>query len=595
MSRLARLLVVAVLFAQPALAQYSARIDVRIQNLDVVVNDRDGKAVKGLKAGDFIVLEDGVEQKISNFAFYDSGATVSPTFDAKIDDTIVDSESAPPPRRFMFFIDEMAIHTRARNSLKKHAADVVRSMRPGDVATIVRPTGAQRIIQDYSGDIAEVEKALHAAIDECRVRITSPAFAELRLFRRSMETASNSAEIANAKSQYAENERDRVQQRLAQIRALVATMAHQDGRKVFVLITSGISAQPGRAAYSFEEQMQLFEAPDPSADATALSRDIAAADAGGPGSAMASLRAEARGAAPRKMWDGMNRMKVGDFRSQIDALARSAATDGITIYALEPEIPLLLNASKGADSPNEGSTLFGGGVSGREVVPREMLSQLLTYTGETLTSLTEKTGGRWFRGPGAIDDTFRLLADDLRTYYSLAYRPRKESSSIRKIQVKVRNRDDLVVRTRTEVVDRRQGLGMAERVVAGLLYPQSEDTLQMQVRAAEPLKLGRMYEIPFELVIPVHRLTFAEASNGTFRAVVSVHYAVSRNDRELLSYGQHEQLVELTPQQHAQLGRGRYRYTGKVSVPKGTIKIAVGVVDTSTNYASLQTVSVEAR
>ena len=137
-----RLLVAVVLFALPAFAQYSARIDVRIQNLDVVVNDREGRAVKGLKAGDFVVLEDGVEQKITNFAFYDSGATVSPAFEAKIDDTIVEKEAPPPPRRFMFFIDEMAIHTRARNALKKHAADVVRSMRPGDVATIVRPAGA---------------------------------------------------------------------------------------------------------------------------------------------------------------------------------------------------------------------------------------------------------------------------------------------------------------------------------------------------------------------------------------------------------------------------------------------------------------------
>lgn len=593
MSRFARLLVVLLLFATPAIAQYTEKIDVRIRNLDIVVSDRDGKAVKGLQERDFIVIEEGVEQKITNFAFYDSGATVSPTFEANI--AIPPQEAVAPPRRFMFFIDEMAIQTRARNALKRHASDVIRSMRPGDVTTIVRPTGAQRIIQDYSGDIAEVEKALMAAIDECRVRMTAPAFSELRLFRRSMETASNSLEIANAKRDYAERERDRVQQRLAQIRALIATMARQDGRKVFVLITSGISAQPGRAAYTFEEQMQLFEAPDPNADASALSRDIAAADAGGPGSMMASVRAGARAAAPRATWDGMNRMKVGDFRSQIDALARSAATDGITIYALEPEIPLLLSASKGADSPNEGSIVLDGSAGAREVIPHEMLSQLLTYGGETLTSLTEKTGGRWFRGTGAIDDTFRLLADDLRTYYSLAYRPRKESDGIRKIQVKVRNRPDLVVRTRTEVIARPQGHDMGERVVAALLYPQSEDTLQMQVRAAGPLRVGRTYEIPFELVIPVQQLTFAETSNGTYRAVVSVHYAVSRNDTELVSYGRHEQFVEVTRAQYAQLARGRYRYTGKVSVPKGMIKIAVGVVDTSTNYASLQTVSVEAR
>lgn len=591
MSRFVRLLVVAVLFAAPARAQYTERIDVRIRNLDVVVNDRDGKAVKGLTQRDFIVLEDGIEQQVTNFAFYDSGATVSESFEAK--DELEQSEEVPPPRRFMFFIDEMAIHVPARNALKKHAAEIVRSMRPGDVATVVRPTGAQRIVQDYSGDVATVESALNRAIDECRVRVTTPAFAELRTFRRSLETASNSLEVAIAKREFAERERDRVQHRLAQIRALLATMARQPGKKVFVLVTSGISAQPGRAAYTSEEQLQLFEAVNPNTAADAIADDNARADAGGGGSLKAALRAALRSAEPPKLWDGMNRLKVGDFRSQIDDLARSAAADGVMIYALEPEVPLILDFSRGADSRTVGSSVLGEHVSASDVVPREMLSQMLTYGAETLTSLTEKTGGRWFRGVASIDDTFRHLADDLRTYYSLAYHPKTDDANVRKIEVKVRKRPDLVVRTRTEVVARPQGRDMAERVVAGLLYPQSEDALAMIVKTEAPSKRGRKYEVPVELVIPVSRLTFVRADDGTHRAIVHIHYAAARDDKELLSYGAHQQIVELSASQYASLERGRYRYQSKVSVPRGAIKIALGVIDTMSNHASLKTVSVD--
>lgn len=592
MNRIARFLVL-LLFAVPATAQYSERLDVVLRNLDVVVNDAKGNAIKGLSKGDFIVLEDGVEQRVTNFAFYDSGATVSSSFEIHAD--AMPPEEAPPPRRIMFFIDEMAIHARARNSLKEHASKIVRSMQPGDLATVVRPSGAQRIVQDYSGDIEQVEKSLFRVIDECRVRITAPAFAELRAFRRSMETASSSHEVALAKQQFAEQERDRVQHRLAQIRALLATMAHQEGRKVFVLITSGISAQPGRAAYSFAEQMKLFEAPDPNVESEALARDMELAAAGGPGSAMASVRAAARAAAPKNRWKGMERVEVGDFRSRIDELARSAASDGVMIYALEPEVPLSLDASIGADSPNEGSMLISGSARAREVIPAEMLSQVLTYGGETLTSLTEKTGGRWFRGVGQIDDTFRHLADDLRTYYSLGYRPKQSDVRVNRIQVRIRNRPDLTVRTRTEVIARPQGRDMAERVVAGLLYPQSEDTLNMTVRAAAPERSGRKYEIPIEVVVPVSRLTFVRADDGTYRATVQVHYATSRNDRELLTYGAHQQIVELSARQYANLEQGRYRYRSTVTVPSGAIKIALGVVDTMTNYASLKTVSVQVR
>lgn len=585
---------VLVLAAVSAAAQqhpYSERMDVLIRNLDVVVQDAKGNAVRGLTKRDFIVLEEGIEQPVTNFAFYDSGATVSESFEAKDERELGDE--VPPPRRLMFFIDEMAIHAPARSSLKKHAAGIVRSMRPGDLATIVRPTGATRILQDYSGDIAAVENSLNRAIDDCRVRLTAPAFAELHAFRRSLETASNSIKVAVAKREFAERERDRVQHRLAQIRALLSTLSHQPGKKVFILVTSGISAQPGRAAYSFEEQMQLFEAGSNKDQADAIADDEARAAAGGPGALKAAMRAAIRSAEPAKIWDGMNRMKVADFRSQIDDLARSAAADGIMIYALEPEVPLVLEFGRSAESRTSGSSLVSEHVSANRVVPQEMLSQILTYGGETLTSLTEKTGGRWFRGVGQIDDTFRHLADDLRTYYSLAYEPKREDANVLKIQVRIRNRPDLIVRTRTEVVARPQGRDMAERVVAGLLYPQSEDALAMVVRTSEPLKNGRKFEIPVELVIPVSRLAFVLAEDGTYRAIVHVHYAAARDDKELLSYGAHQQVVELSARQYAALGRGRYRYRTKVAVPRGAIKIALGVVDTMTNHASLTAVSVK--
>ena len=586
-----------VTFAAAAQEQqkYSEQVEVRIRNLDVIVNDKKGNAVRGLKKEDFIVLEAGVEQDVTNFAFYDSGAKVAANFEATVENVPGAAELLPPPRRFMFFIDDMAIQGSARATLKKHALEIVRTMRPGDVATIVRPTGSKRILQDYSGDVAQIEKILGDTIDECKIRVNAPAFAELRAFRRAMEVAYNDVETANAKREYAEAEEGRVRHRLAQIRALLASMARADGKKVFVLITSGLSAQPGRAAYEFNQEMKMSEKPDTRAQERAQYLDEDAAAAGGPGSMMAQVRIAARMAQPNVKWSGMDRPEFGDFREQIDELARSAAADGVTIYALEPEVPLMLHTNRGADSKDLGSTVLENHLTGRNVVPPQMLEQLLHYEGQTLTSLTEKTGGRWFRGVGAIDDTFKQMADDLRTYYSLAYRPRGDERAIRKIQVKVRNRPELVVRTRTEVVDQPQARDMSQRVIAGLLYPNDEDSLQMTVKAARATRRGRQYEIPVEVVIPTSKLTFHPAQDGTYRALVNVHYATARDDKELLTYGQVEQIVELSRQQYAALSQGRYRYHGTLKVPKGAIRIAFGVIDASTRHASRQTVEVMAK
>jgi VWFA-related protein len=575
--------------------QYTEQVEVRIRNLDVVVTDRAGKTVRGLKKSDFVVLENGVEQNVSNFAFYDSGATVAESFDTN---NPKEEEIEPaPPRRFMFFIDEMAMQPRARASLKKHVNDVVSTMRPGDLATVVRPTGSKKIVQDYTGDLAAIQKSLNAAIDSCRISLTSPQFAEFRKFRRDLEQASTPRETSLAKREYAQRETDRVQHRLAQIRALLATMSREEGKKVFVMVTSGLSSQPGRAAYEFDQEMKLFETGDWIGENKKQTQDETWAEERDAGWMKAAARAGERRWSPMDRWQGMDRLEFVDFRSQIDDIARAAAADGVTIYALEPEVPLLLDTTtKGVDARSVGTSLTQNDVTIQKVVPQDMLNQLLHYEAETLTSLTEKTGGKWFRGQGEIDDVFRQLADDLRTYYSLAYRPPAgDDGKPRKIAVQVRNRPELKVRTRTEVVDEPESRDMADRVVAGLLVPYVENDLKMTVKADAPKKEGKEYEVPIEIVIPVERLKFFRAEDGTWRASVRVHYAAAREEKELLSYGQTEQMVELSEGQYAQRNRGRYRYASSIMVPKGNIKIALGVVDTSTRQASLQTLLVNAR
>src|SRR5260370_325713 len=57
----------------PAVAQQPAaseRIEVQVTNIDVVVTDAEGKLVHGLTREDFVVLDDGKPQPLTNFAEY---------------------------------------------------------------------------------------------------------------------------------------------------------------------------------------------------------------------------------------------------------------------------------------------------------------------------------------------------------------------------------------------------------------------------------------------------------------------------------------------------------------------------------------------
>lgn len=583
---------------------YSETFEVRIHNLDVVVTDKQGNAVRGLTKDDFVVTEAGKPQVVTNFAVYDD--TVAQTdhgIPATTGESVVSESvvSAPPPRRFVFFIDDMAIQARARSALKLNLTELIRTMRPNDVAAIVRPSGTTRMVQDYSSDAAKVEQTLHKVIDSCKIKITNQSFAELQTFRRAMERAESPHEVASAKRLYVDMSRARVEQRISQLRALAASMAGSDGKKILVVITSGLSSEPGREAYTIDEQLGIFDSPRRGPTDMDLQLAAALEAESNPDAApapqqhrLSSLRANMKAFTPPPKWQGAHRVESMDYSAEIADLARTAAADGVTIYALEPEVPVSLSFSKGADSRSVGSTVLDSvnHLSAQDVVPPQMLNDLLHYGGETLTSLTETTGGSWFRGIGAIDDVFRRLSDDLHFYYSIAYRPADTAQGSRRVKVTIRNRPELKVRTRTEVMERPSGREMSGRVIAALLYPTDVNELDMKVIAEKPEKEGRkLFSVPIEVEIPVHKLSLVRDEDGTYRGLVSVHYASSLNQKEFVSYGRQDQIVELTPQQYAQQMRGRYRYNSRITVPKGDVRIVVGVVDSASRASSLQSVS----
>lgn len=592
----------------PVAPQFEESLDVRLYNLDAIVTAKDGTPIRGLTKDDFIVLENNIPQEISNFSFYDIGSStmaIAPSSTEELVSTPTETTvaEAPPHRRFVFFIDEMAIQGHSRNNLKKQAATLLAAMRPGDLGAVIRPTSTAQVEQQYSSDPAELAKWLNKAIDSCKIRLTSPAFAELRRFRQAMETAESPQEIALAKETYIEQQTTRVRHRIAQLRALIASLAATDEKKVLVLITSGLNAQPGREVYSTDEQLMITEM-SKTRDQELIINDMRAG-VGDPdfrGNQM-DFRALANGKlamrldARKQGWGGTLRPDIQDLKSDIDDLGRTAAANRIVIYGLTPEIPLFLDSGRGADArarPDQ-STLMGDGVhlAAREVVPPEMLNQLLDYEGETLQSFADKTGGRWFRGTGVIDDTFRALNDDLQVYYSIAYHGQGDSKKARKVAVKVKGRPELKVRTRSEVIDR-DGGDMASRVIANLLYPLPSNDLKMLVKAEPAQKEGKKYNVPLEVVIPTDKITFLRVSDGTYRARVTVHYAAAA-EKELISYGRQDQVIELTPQQYRDMIRIKYRYTSNITVPKGKVRIALGVVDSTSKMSSLQTVNLVAQ
>jgi VWFA-related protein len=564
--------------ALPLAAQtpYIETFEVRLHNLDVVVTDAKGEPVRGLTKEDFLVRENGAPQEVTNFSVYDTSSSTA-TQNAAAGQAVQEPAMQPAPRRFVFFIDEFSVQRGAREKLNNQIKQFVEAMRPGDMASVVRPTAPEKVAQAFTSDRAAIESAVKKAIDDNGPKLTG-ATKDVRDLQWALNRATTPMEIRNARMEYASSSRRRVEHRLGQIRALTSSLAGIEGRKILVLVSMGLSARPGMEAWSFGELMGIQpELPGDNADP--MSTYIPSSEE------MEQVQG--------------SRAIVGDERPVIDNIARAAAASGVTIYALEPDVPLQLLSRGNSSIPTRAGSAAGGGHGGPDLskdLPQGFHSDVLQNAETTLASLTEKTGGKWFRGLEGIDDTFRTVSTDLSFYYSLAYRATGDVEKARRVEVKVRNRPELRVRTRTEVMEKSTTREMHDLTIASLIYPREVNELAIKVTPGAPVHARGYFTIPLDIVIPMSKLTFLQTEEGgKYVASFDVHFAAAGQQRDFLTGGKQHQLIEITPQQYAQISGINYRYKTGINVAEGPAKIAIGVLDTTTKLSGFQTVAVDAR
>jgi VWFA-related protein len=158
--------------ASPAAGQNVIRINVNLVQVDAVVTDSHDHPVPNLEATDFQVLQDGKQQKITNFLYVDvrsPNAAPAPV-------TVAQKKGvpAPPPvmvkpeqarRLIALVVDDLALAfdstARVRGALKSF---VDNEMQPGDLVAIIRTGAGMGSLQQFTAD----KRVLYAAIDHVR-------------------------------------------------------------------------------------------------------------------------------------------------------------------------------------------------------------------------------------------------------------------------------------------------------------------------------------------------------------------------------------------------------------------------------------------
>jgi VWFA-related protein len=433
---------------QPAATPTLPVVRTELVQLDVTVSDKDGRNVRGLTPRDFVLLEDGRPQALSHFSVggrpgvedgqpeATSAAAPSPAAaPAPAPAPAPPPPSAPRGRHVVLLVDDL--HTAAANLPQAQDAmrRFVREQIAGeDKVALVSTSGSGGVFQDFTSDA----EALVRAIGRLRSRY-EPIEALGRPY-----LSEHQAELIDRGDvealRVATEELLQIDDYLGE--DLAKTQAYNQARRMVVEITQ----RSGRALSVIESVVRGL-APLPGRKVVVLASD----------GFLIGL--------------GALETTAYDVRRITDAATRA----GVVLYALDTRGLI-------AEVPGGSASFQGPGVLRAPGARSSLQLRSVEAMRQGINTLAVDTGGFLVKNSNDIGQGLGRILRDNDAYYLLAYEPTNTArdGQFRKIQVRLRGRPELRVRTRSGYFapdDRRAAGGDAaadpaarrEREIAGAL------------------------------------------------------------------------------------------------------------------------------
>ena len=224
---LAVILASTVLHAQTQLPRVDVQVEVEVVEIDVVVTDRRGNAIQGLRAEDFTVLENGKAQTITNLI-------------EVRDEALSEGESQiVRPTHIVVFFDALTTSTQSRTKAVRALEPLMRQIRPIDEVMVVLWNRTLDIVVAPTNDAAKIAAGLEKVpwpasrgMREENVMGLSDTLAgtdlsEAGVLERALEIRAAQDAVSTTKV----------------VQSLVSRLAGAEGRKVFFLISDGLELE----------------------------------------------------------------------------------------------------------------------------------------------------------------------------------------------------------------------------------------------------------------------------------------------------------------------------------------------------------------
>lgn len=398
------------------------RINTELVQTDLMVVDKQGRFVDGLRPEQFELSLDGKPQEVSFFERVKAGssreaaqlAATRSVPNAKSGAAPANTAPLSPGRLIFFFLDDVHLSAASLSRARRALANYVDTqMDSSDLVAIASTSGQIGFLQQLSDNPA----VLHAAISRLGYKPNTEAYTGKTQITEYM--ASQILDSGNRELYAYLLESIKIEQQSG------PGSRHGDHR---------VAASYSAAPYLRNRLRQI------SAQGRLVTADTL--------SSFQSLMQSSAGLPGRKvvffLSDGfiINERRSGALEA-LQRVTEAAERARAVIYTMDLRNSLF-NMSSGIDATSNDYI---------DLTARQTGLGLgsLTATREPLRILAEETGGRAVLNSGAIDDAIRNAIDETSDYYLLAWRPESDEqrSGKSRIHVNVKGRPDLTVRLRS--------------------------------------------------------------------------------------------------------------------------------------------------
>ena len=263
MSRLLASCITLIGLAQPLFAQTAApnantsmstlRINSRAVLVDVIVTDRSGKPVTGLKQDAFAVTEQGKPQTISFFEEHKTGQQAGPVEMPKLPPNVFSnfSPNPPPPAVNVLLLDSLNINMENQSFVHSQAVKFLKSAKPGSPMAIFTMSQQLRFIQGFTADPVLLMAALNSKKNNeveqsALIKGQGEADAQKNLLLQMRAGGASAAAVAILKRFFDEQQHsqnlDRGLLTLANLQRLATFLSAFPGRKNVIWFTESLPA-----------------------------------------------------------------------------------------------------------------------------------------------------------------------------------------------------------------------------------------------------------------------------------------------------------------------------------------------------------------